>query len=202
MTIITNTVLRIWQLLRDLVLKILITRKQYWNCVVMGVSSVQFSHSVVSNSLRPHGLQHARPPCPSPTPGIYSNSCVHWVGDAIQPSHPLSSPFPLALNLSQHQDRFQWVSSSHQVAKVLEFQLQHQSFQWIFRTDFLTYTHYIIMLHPETNVFFFIFLKKNFIYLFGYAVSSLLCGLLCSCEEQGLLSSLGARACLASKHRL
>ena len=61
---------------------------------------------------------------------------VHWVGDAIQPSHPLLSPSP-AFNLSQHQSLFQWVSSSHQVAKVLEFQLQHQSFQWIFRTNFL-----------------------------------------------------------------
>jgi len=60
---------------------------------------------------------------------------VHQVGDAIQPSHPLSSPSPPALNLSQHQGLFQWVSSSHQVAKVLEFQLQHQSFQWIPRTD-------------------------------------------------------------------
>ncbi|CAM9610818.1 unnamed protein product [Rangifer tarandus platyrhynchus] len=54
---------------------------------------------------------------------------VHWVGDAIQPSHPLSSPSPPALNLSQHQGLFQRVSSLHQVAKVLEFQLQHQSFQ-------------------------------------------------------------------------
>ena len=62
---------------------------------------------------------------------------VHWVGDAIQPYHPLSSPSPPAPNLSQHQGLFQWVSSSHQVAKVLEFQLQHQSFQWTFRTDFL-----------------------------------------------------------------
>ena len=62
---------------------------------------------------------------------------VQWVGDAIQPSHPLSSPSPPAFNLSQNQGLFQWVSSSHQVAKVLEFQLQHQSFQWIFRTDFL-----------------------------------------------------------------
>ena len=59
---------------------------------------------------------------------------VHWVGDAIQPPHPLSSPSPPAFNLSQHQGLFQWVSSSHQV---LEFQLQHQFFQWIFRTDFL-----------------------------------------------------------------
>ena len=55
--------------------------------------SVQFSRSVVSDSLRPHESQHARPPCPSPTPGVHSNSC-HRVGDAIQPSHPL---FPLLL---------------------------------------------------------------------------------------------------------
>ena len=61
---------------------------------------------------------------------------VHWVGDVIQPSHPLSSPSPPALNLSQHQGLFKWVSSSYQVAKVLEFQLQHQSFQWTLRTDF------------------------------------------------------------------
>ena len=62
---------------------------------------------------------------------------VHWVGDAIQPSHPLLSPSPLAFDLFQHQGLFKWVSSSHQVARVLEFQLQHQSFQWTFRTDFL-----------------------------------------------------------------
>jgi len=61
---------------------------------------------------------------------------VHRAGDAIQPSHPLSFPSP-AFNLSQHQGLVQWVSSSHQVAKVLEFQLQHQSFQWIFSTDYL-----------------------------------------------------------------
>ena len=60
---------------------------------------------------------------------------VYWDSDAIQPSHPLLSPSPPALNLSQHQGLFQWVSSSHQVAKVLEFQLQHQSFQWTPRTD-------------------------------------------------------------------
>ena len=60
---------------------------------------------------------------------------VHWVGDAIQPSHPPSSPSPPALNLSQHQGLFQRVSSLHQY-EVQEFQLQHKSFQWIFRTDF------------------------------------------------------------------
>jgi len=62
---------------------------------------------------------------------------VHRVSDAIQPSHPLSFLYPPAFNLSQHQDLFKWVSSSHQLAKVLKLQLQHQSFQWIFRTDFL-----------------------------------------------------------------
>ena len=60
---------------------------------------------------------------------------VHWVSDAIHPSHPLSSPSPPALNLSQHQYLFQWVSFSHQVAKILELQLQHQPFQWIFMVD-------------------------------------------------------------------
>ena len=61
---------------------------------------------------------------------------VHWVSDATWPSHPLLSPSP-TFNLSQHQHLFKWVSSSYQVAKVLEFQLQHQSFQWISKTDFL-----------------------------------------------------------------
>ena len=67
----------------------------------------------------------------------FTQTHVHWVGDAIQPSHPLLSPSPPAFNLSQHQGLFKWVSSSHQVAKVSKFQLHHQSLQWIFRTDFL-----------------------------------------------------------------
>ena len=62
---------------------------------------------------------------------------VYWVSDAIQPSHPLSSPSPPAFNLSQQQGLFQWVSSLHQVAKVSELQLQHQSLQWTPRTDLL-----------------------------------------------------------------
>ena len=62
---------------------------------------------------------------------------VHRVGDDIQPSHPLSSPSPPAPNPSQHQGLFQWVNSSHEVAKVLEFPFQHWSFQWIPRTDLL-----------------------------------------------------------------
>ena len=71
------------------------------------------------------------------TNSVFTQTHVHWVGDAIQPSHPLSSPSPSAFNLSQHQGLFKWVSSLHQAAKVLEFQLQHQSFQWLisFRID-------------------------------------------------------------------
>ena len=65
-----------------------------------------------------------------------SQTHVHRVGDAIQPSHPLSSPFPPSFSLRRHQGLFQWVTSSHQVPKVLEFQLPHQSFQSIFRTEF------------------------------------------------------------------
>ena len=195
-----------------------------WNWLLMIFeASVQFSCSVVSDSLQPHGLQHAKLPCASPTPGACLNSCpfsqwchptisssvvpfshlqsfpasrsfsmsqfftsggqsilklrfssvhvssvaqscptlcdpmnrstpglpvhhqlpeftqthVHRGGDAIQPSHPLSSPSPPVPTPSQHQGLFQWVNSSHQVAKVLEFQLQHQSFQWTPRTDLL-----------------------------------------------------------------
>ena len=62
---------------------------------------------------------------------------IHWVGDAIQPSHLLLHPSCSALSLSQHQGLFQWISSSHQVAKVLE--LQHQSFQWIFKVDLTSF---------------------------------------------------------------
>ena len=79
------------------------------------------------------------------TPGLpvhhqlseFTHTHVHWVSDVIQLSHPLSSPSLPAFNLSQHQGLFQWVSYSHQVAKGLEFQLPHQSFQWIFRIDLL-----------------------------------------------------------------
>ena len=94
---------------------------QRWRHVPNPFSSVQFSHSVVSNSLRPHGLQYTRLPCPSPTPGAYSNSCpLSWW------CHPTISSFVVpfsSVNLSQHQGLYQGVSSSHQVAKLLEFQL-------------------------------------------------------------------------------
>ena len=98
------------------------------------IFSVQFSFSVVSDSLRPHEPQHARLPVHHQLPE-FTQTHVHWVGDAIQPSHPLLSPSSPAFNLSQHQGLFQWISSLHQVAKTLEFQLQHQSFQWTPRTD-------------------------------------------------------------------
>ena len=97
--------------------------------------NLQFSRSVVLDCLWPHWLQHATPPCHQLPE--FTQPYVHWVVDAIQPSHPLLSPSLPTFNLSQHQDLFKWVSSSHQVAKALEFHLQHQSFQWLFRTDFL-----------------------------------------------------------------
>ena len=88
--------------------------------LIVVFSSVQFSCSVVSDSLQAHGLQHARPPCPSPIPGVYSNSypLSRWCHPTISSS---VIPSPPAFNLSQHQGLFQWVSSSHQVAKVWNF---------------------------------------------------------------------------------
>ena len=114
----------------------LLTEEKTHSRVPLRSLSVQFSCSVVSDSLRPHESQHARPPCPSPTPRVYSNSCPlsRWCHPAISSS---VVPFSSCPNPSQHQGLFQWVSSSHEVAKVLEFQLQHQSFQWTPRTDVL-----------------------------------------------------------------
>ena len=100
---------------------------------------LMFSLSVMSDSLWPDGLQHSRLPCPSPPPRACSDSCPlsRWCHPTIL---SLSSPSPV-FSLSQYQGLFQWVSSWHQVAKVLELQLQHQSFQWIFRTEYVcTYT--------------------------------------------------------------
>ena len=84
--------------------------------------SVQFSHSVMSDSLWPHELQHASLPFHHQLPES-TQTHVHWVGDATQPSHSMLSLSPHAFKLSQHHDLFEWVSSSHQVAKVLELQL-------------------------------------------------------------------------------
>ena len=100
-------------------------------------SSVQFSHSVISDSLPPHGLQHTRPPCPALIPGVYPNSCPlsQWCHPTIS-----SSVVPFSwLQSFPASGLFQWVSSLNHVTKVLELQLQHQSFQWILRTDFLNH---------------------------------------------------------------
>ena len=96
------------------------------------ISSVQsFSHV---HSLLYHGVQHARPPCPSPTPRPWTH--VYQVDDATQQFRLLSSPLPPAFNLSYHQGLLKLVCSTHQLAKIIEVQLQHRSFQWIFKTDF------------------------------------------------------------------
>ena len=105
-------------------------------CFFLWSISVQFSCLVMSDSLWHHGLQPPGFPVHHPLPE-FTQTLVYWVSDAIQPSHLLSSLSPSTLNLCQHQSLFRWVSSSHQVAKVLEFQLQHQSFQWTPRTDLL-----------------------------------------------------------------
>ena len=99
-------------------------------------SSIQFRLSVVADSLHPMNRS---------MPGVsvhhqlpeFTETHVHWVSDAILPSHPLLSPSPPAPNPSQHQSLFQWVNSSHEVTKVLEFQLQHHSFQRNPRADLL-----------------------------------------------------------------
>ena len=97
---------------------------------------VQFSCPVMSNSLWPHGLEHTMPPCPSPSPEICLSSCpLHWwCHPAISSSDAL--PSFSALIVSQNQGLFQWISSLYQTNRVLEFQLQHQSFKKIFRIDF------------------------------------------------------------------
>ena len=120
------------------------------NMIIVHRMLVQLTHTHTHTSSIPfssvaHSFLTLCDPMGCSTPGLpvhhqlleLTQTHVHQVGDAIQPSHPLSSPSPPAFNLSQHQGLFKWVSSSHQVAKILEFQLQHQSFQGIFRTDFL-----------------------------------------------------------------
>ena len=106
------------------------------------LSFIPYFNQCCSGTLFSTSLKYSSLPCPSPSPGACSTH-VHWVGDTIQRSHTLSSPSSPTFNLSQHQGLFKLVSSLHQVAKVLEFQLQHQSFQWTlpglisFRMDWL-----------------------------------------------------------------
>ena len=111
--------------------------------------AVLYSHSFSKIPLHSVQFSSVTQLCPTlcdpmnrSTPGLpvhhqlpeFIQAHVHWVGDAIQLPHPLSSPSPPAPNPSQHQGLFQWINSLHEVAKVLEFQLQHQSFQWTPRT--------------------------------------------------------------------
>ena len=112
--------------------------KNIWSCLKERTSSVQFS-SVAQSCLT------LCDPMNCSAPGLpvhhqlpeFTQTHIHRVGDAIQSSHPLSSPSPPAPNPSQHQSLFQWVNSSHEVTKVLEFQLQHRSFQRNPRADLL-----------------------------------------------------------------
>ena len=114
-------------------------------CILFPFYSNFISSNVVQFSSVPQSCLTLCDPMDCSIPGLpvhhqlleFTQTHAHWVGDAIQPSHPLSFPSPPAFNLSQHQGLFKWVSSSHQVAKVLEFQLQHKSFQWTPRTDLL-----------------------------------------------------------------
>ena len=106
--------------------------KPIWAAEIWEIEFSSLSQSCPT--LQPHELKHARPRHQLPE---FTQTHVRWVSDAIQPSHPLSSPSPPALNISQFQGLFKWVSSSYQVTKRLEFQLQHQSFQWTPRTDLL-----------------------------------------------------------------
>ena len=118
--------------------------KHLWNknswesssCCCILVSSVQFSSQSYPTLCNPIDCSTPVFPVHQQLPGL-AQTHVHQVDDASQSSHPLSSPSPPANNLSHHQNLFKGVSSSHQVAKVFKLQLQHQSFQWVFRYDFL-----------------------------------------------------------------
>ena len=118
--------------------KFLIYNEVFWALVIYSCWSVQLSSVTQScpTLCNPMDCSTAGFPDLHQHPEL-AQTHDHQVSDAIKWSHPLSSPSPPAFNLSQHQGLFQWVSFLHQMAKVLEFQLQHQSFQWIFRIDFL-----------------------------------------------------------------
>ena len=107
-------------------------------CTLRFLPCLQFSLVAQSCPTVCDPMEHSTPGLPVHQQlSEFAQTHVHGVGDVIQQSHPLPSPSPPALNLSQHQGLFQWVGSLHQVAKVLELQLQNQSFQWIFRSDVL-----------------------------------------------------------------
>ena len=110
---------------------------QHLPCMHRSTTRLLFSRPVVSDSATPWTA------CSMPSFSVLhhlpllAQTHVHWVNDAIQPFHSLSSSSPPAFKSFQHQGLFQWARSLHQAAKVLEFQLQHQTIQWIFRTNFL-----------------------------------------------------------------
>ena len=107
-----------------------------WGTYMLKQWNIQFSSVTQSCPTLCNSMNHR-------TPGLpvhhqypeFTQTHVHQVGDTIQPSHSLTSPSPPAVNPSQHQGLFQWVNFSHEVANVLEFQLQHQSFQRTARAD-------------------------------------------------------------------
>ena len=125
-----------------LVISYLHSMKLLWNIQIINNWLAKLTRTLLISSVQ--SLSHVWL-CNLSTPGLpvhhqlreFTQTHVHWIGDAIQPSHPLSSPSPPALNLSQHQGLFKWVRSLHQLAKVLEYQLQHQSYQWTPWTDLL-----------------------------------------------------------------
>jgi len=112
------------------------SNRVFSNESTLHIFSIQFSRSVMSDSLWAYELQHTRPPCPSPTSAVRPNPCPssRWCHLTISSS---VIPFSSCLQSFPASGSFQWVSSLHQVAKVLEFQLQHQSFQWTPRSDLL-----------------------------------------------------------------
>ena len=124
-------------------MKIVLSKIFLYYVLLISFRSNQFSSVTQSCLTLCHSINHSKPGLPVHHQLPESTQAhVHCVSDAIQPPHPLLSPSPPALNLSQHQDLFRWVSSSHHVAKELEFQLQHQSLQWTpglisFRMDWL-----------------------------------------------------------------
>ena len=130
-----------WTVAHQAPLSMEFSRQEYWSGVPFttpGHLSLQFSSVAQSCPTLCDPMNRSSPDLPihHQLPE-FTQTHVHWVGDAIQPSPPLSCPSPPAPNPTQHQGLCQWVNSLHQVAKVLEFQLQHQSFQWTPRTDLL-----------------------------------------------------------------
>ena len=139
-------------------------------------------------------------------PGL-AQTHVHQVSDAIQPSPPLSSPSPPAFSLSRHQGLFKWVSTLHQVARVLEVQLQHQSFQWIFRTDFLNFriwprllSHYASHLRPGMHEILFVPFKSRVVV--PYSPLALFCNLHWPSKPDVLGACLPGGGPQASEHSL